>query len=237
LKSATLNSLILSFLLSPAAALCAKDSSDYPLRVEILMNRWDRYRPFPVREPGNFVYRVKGQGNIMDGSSVHAFEFTYASDRVVRYTAPGQTYGARWKKPQRVLEVHAPIVGHEGKFVTCDMDTTVHEGVYVGRGSAITEISQADYRARKAQPETPAPTPSQEQPAAVSNISVTSNPAGADIEVDGEVMGMTPSVLQLSVGEHTVALHKAGFKVWQRKMKVGAGEIRLNADLEPNTPN
>jgi hypothetical protein len=235
LRSAKLEVLILASLLSPALALFAKDISDYPLRVEILMNHYDRYRPYPYRQPNYFMYRVNGQGNVMDGSTVHAFDFKYVNDHVVRFTAPNQTYPARWKKPQRELEVLAPDVGHEGKYMTCDMDTTVHAGVYVGRGGGITEISQDDYQARQAHPETTAASQGQEEPATTSNLSVTSNPASAEIEVDGELMGMTPSVLQLSVGEHTIALRKAGYKLWQRKMKVVAGEIKLNADLEPET--
>jgi len=228
---------ILVFLLFPAVAPSAKDLSDYPLKVEILMNHYDRYRPRPVRDPYYWLYRVNGQGNVMDGSTVHAFDFKYENYRVIRFTAPNQTYPAKWKKPQRELEVLAPDIGHEGKYITCDMDTTVHEGVYAGRGSGIREVSQADYLALKARPGKAAASPGQEQPADVSNLSVTSNPPSADIEVDSELMGMTPSVLQLSVGEHTIALRKAGYKLWQRKMKIVAGDIKLNADLEPETPH
>ena len=237
MRSAKRAIFIFVFLLSPGLALSAKDLSDFPLKVEILMNHWDRYRPRPVRDPYYFLYKVNGLGNVMDGSTVHAFDFKYENYRVIRFTAPNQTYPAKWKKPQRELEVVAPDVGHEGKYITVDMDTTVREGVYVGRGSGIREVSQADYLALKSQPEPAAASPGQEQPADISSLSVTSNPPSADIEVDGELMGMTPSVLQLNVGEHTIALRKAGYKLWQRKMKVVAGDIKLNADLEPETPH
>jgi hypothetical protein len=178
---------------------------------------------------------VQGQGNIFDGSTVHAFDFKYENARVIRYTGPNQTYPARWKKPQRELEVRTPLAGHEGKFVVCVMKVTVHEGVYMGSGASITEVSQADYQARKANPETPAVPPGPELPSEVSNLSVTSIPAGADIEVDGELAGVTPYSLQLSLGEHTIVMRKAGYRSWERKMKVVAGEINLNADLEPES--
>jgi hypothetical protein len=198
------------------------------------MNRWQRYRPHPATEPTLFIYRVNGQGNIMDGSAAHAFDFKYENDRAIRFTAPNQTYSARWKKPGRELEVMAPDIGREGKYITCVMETSVREGVYAGRGYGIHEISQEDYQAQKAHPETTAAQGPQ-QPATVANISVTSNPAGADLEVDGDLLGMTPSVLQLAVGEHTVTLQKMGYKPWQRKMNVVGGDIKLNADLEPDT--
>jgi hypothetical protein len=237
LRSAKRLCLIIFVLLGSAVAVAAKDTKDYPLKVEILWNKWERYRPYPVREPETFFYRVDGQGNVMDGSMVHAIDFKYGDIIVARVTAVNQTYPARWKKPQRELEVQIPEIGHEGKYQTVSMDITVREGVYLGRGQGVHEVSQADYAARKAPPATNAATQAPEQAATLAKVSVTSNPASAEIEVDGEFTGMTPSVFELSVGEHTIALHKAGYKPWQRKMKVVEGDVNMNADLEPATPN
>lgn len=72
-------------------------------------------------------------------------------------------------------------------------------------------------------------------PTAVSNvtkISVSSIPAGADIEVDGAFVGNTPSTLELAAGDHTVAVSKNGFKNWERKLKAGGGNVNLNVELE-----
>jgi hypothetical protein len=64
-------------------------------------------------------------------------------------------------------------------------------------------------------------------------LSVGSIPDGADIEVDGSFVGNTPSDVQVTEGEHTVAVKKAGFKDWERKLKVSGGSsVRLNAELE-----
>jgi PEGA domain-containing protein len=66
-------------------------------------------------------------------------------------------------------------------------------------------------------------------------LSVVSIPDGADIEVDGSFVGNTPSDVQVTEGEHTVAVKKAGFKDWERKLKVSAGSnVHLNAELEQN---
>jgi hypothetical protein len=65
------------------------------------------------------------------------------------------------------------------------------------------------------------------------NMHAESDPSGADIEVDGSFVGNTPSDIQVTVGEHTVAVKKKGFKDWERKLKVSAGSsVRLNAELE-----
>jgi PEGA domain len=64
-------------------------------------------------------------------------------------------------------------------------------------------------------------------------LSVASVPDGADIEVDGSFVGNTPSDVQVTEGEHTVTVKKAGFKDWERKLKVSGGSsVHLNAELE-----
>jgi PEGA domain len=67
----------------------------------------------------------------------------------------------------------------------------------------------------------------------LAKIQVDSTPPGADIEVDGTFVGNTPSEVQLAEGEHTVAIKKAGFKDWERMLKVSSGStVHLSAELE-----
>lgn len=64
-------------------------------------------------------------------------------------------------------------------------------------------------------------------------LHIESDPAEADIEIDGNFAGDTPSELQVNEGEHTIAVKKSGFKDWERKMKVSGGSsVRLSAQLE-----
>jgi hypothetical protein len=64
-------------------------------------------------------------------------------------------------------------------------------------------------------------------------ISVASNPANADITVDGSFVGSTPSQIDIAPGDHTLAISKAGFKTWERKFRVSGGSVNINAELEP----
>ena len=62
---------------------------------------------------------------------------------------------------------------------------------------------------------------------------MSSLPDGADIEVDGNFVGNTPSDIQVADGAHTVSVKKTGFKDWERKLKVSSGSsVHLNAELE-----
>jgi hypothetical protein len=64
-------------------------------------------------------------------------------------------------------------------------------------------------------------------------LSVASIPDGADIEIDGSFVGNTPSDFQLAEGDHKVTVKKAGFKDWERALKVSGGSnVHLNAELE-----
>ena len=63
-------------------------------------------------------------------------------------------------------------------------------------------------------------------------VTIASNPAGADVELDGSFVGNTPSSLNLSSGNHTIKISKKGYKAWERTLKASSGTINLNAELE-----
>lgn len=88
-------------------------------------------------------------------------------------------------------------------------------------------------------PVAPAPTnvaassavPSQSTPTNA-RLEITSNPAGAEISVDGNFVGDTPSELSVAAGVHTIAILKHGYKPWERKLTVSSGKVSVAAELE-----
>lgn len=81
----------------------------------------------------------------------------------------------------------------------------------------------------QANPQTVAP-PTERAP---STVVIRSAPDGADITVDGNYVGSTPSTLKLSPGTHTVSVSKPPYKHWQRAIMVGSGEgINVDATLD-----
>jgi hypothetical protein len=67
---------------------------------------------------------------------------------------------------------------------------------------------------------------------AAAELEVASTPDGADIEIDGNFVGNTPSTLGVAAGSHQVSVKKAGFKPWERKITVSSGHIKIDATLE-----
>jgi hypothetical protein len=75
-------------------------------------------------------------------------------------------------------------------------------------------------------------------PPASANLSIISNPDGADIEVDAVFLGSTPAELQLPVGQRTVVISKKGYKTYQRPIQIVSGsKQRVAVDLEANRQN
>jgi hypothetical protein len=73
----------------------------------------------------------------------------------------------------------------------------------------------------------------QVQPSVDAQLAVTSVPGGADVELDGNFVGNTPSTIGVSPGEHTVGVKKTGYKTWERKITVSSGRVNISAELEP----
>ena len=68
--------------------------------------------------------------------------------------------------------------------------------------------------------------------AGATSVAVSSTPPGADIELDGSFVGSTPSTVNISPGDHVLAIKKKNFKTWDRKIKATSGTIKIDAQLE-----
>jgi len=219
--------LLAILLCSSFFAFASKNPADYPLKVHILQQTWASHNNYRNEFKGT------GRGNIWEDDSIHAFDYSYECSFGLRRTARNQPYLAKWKQPHLRLALLASQIGKENKYQECTLKTTVHEGVYIVGGGGITEMSQADYKDWQAK--------RQEHPivstsSATSKLSVDSAPGSAEIEVDGEFMGDTPSTLELSPGEHHITVKKAGYTIWEKTIKLAPGEVTVNAQLQQESP-
>jgi len=79
---------------------------------------------------------------------------------------------------------------------------------------------------------TVSPTPSSQSNQANAQLEITSNPSGAEISVDGNFVGDTPSEMAVAAGVHTITISKHGYKPWERKLTVSSGKVSVAAELE-----
>ena len=67
----------------------------------------------------------------------------------------------------------------------------------------------------------------------VAVIEISSNPESAEIEVDGAFAGTTPRTKRLKTGEYKIKITMNGYKSWERKIRVEAGEeIPITVELQ-----
>jgi hypothetical protein len=65
-------------------------------------------------------------------------------------------------------------------------------------------------------------------------ISLSTEPSGAKVILDGEVKGITPMTLTLPSGTYEVMLTKLGHHSWEATLQVVAGEtLSLSPELPP----
>jgi hypothetical protein len=67
-------------------------------------------------------------------------------------------------------------------------------------------------------------------------IEFTSIPTGADITIDGNYVGSTPSSITVAAGEHTISVAKPDYRPYHRVMTVVPGHPRVAATLEIQKP-
>ncbi|MBI3475217.1 MAG: PEGA domain-containing protein [Acidobacteria bacterium] len=60
----------------------------------------------------------------------------------------------------------------------------------------------------------------------------SSIPPGAEIQMDGNFVGSTPSSIPAAPGEHSVRITKNGYRPWERTVKTLGGEVTISAELE-----
>lgn len=106
--------------------------------------------------------------------------------------------------------------------------------ISIPKGTEVTAYINGDTRLELAKFKTDKGAPGASTDAATVTsalLDISSTPAGADIEVDGKFVGSTPSSISVLPGDHEIAVKKAGFTAWNKKLSVSSGHINVAAEL------
>ena len=119
-----------------------------------------------------------------------------------------------------------------GKDITIPQGTEIT--AFVEGDMHLNMANFGDVSSTPAQAQVPAPTAVQAQ----ASLNIESTPPGADIEIDNEFAGNTPSTITVIPGSHQIAVKKKGYADWSKTMNITGGTIHLSADLEqaPSQP-
>ncbi len=106
------------------------------------------------------------------------------------------------------------------------------------RGVSLSTIPPAAPGAAAAAPgAAPTPGTAPSGPDAVASVQLASDPAGAEIAIDGNYVGSTPSTVNLKPGAHAIKMTMTGYLPWVRSIETEGGETRnFIADLKKTNP-
>lgn len=211
-----------------------RDPADYPLQISLIEENTSPSMTITTPSGATLTrLQASGRGNLYAGREAHGFEFTSTCGFTVY---PKRNYAARWIVPEQKLEVLR--TGAEQNFNgpnICVLTTAMKQDVYLTElGSGVTgTVSSEEFARENRESAPPAPSaPPANQDTNVIKVAVHSQPEGADIEVDGNYVGSTPSTIPLTPGHHGIVLRKRGFEDWERQIQFMGGETQVQADLE-----
>jgi len=110
--------------------------------------------------------------------------------------------------------------------------TPINSGPPAGAETSSTTPQSSPGAAPSSVPATvPEYSPGQSSAPVPSTVAVSSTPTGADIFVDEDFVGNTPSTINVTAGRHVITVKKSGFQSWARVVNFTGGLITLNAEL------
>jgi hypothetical protein len=122
-----------------------------------------------------------------------------------------------------------PFMGTLGWYVV-ESNFSFEKALLDGLEAQSKLAASADLDKAISQLPTEAPKPAES--AAKPQLTITSEPSGAEIEINGEFIGSTPTTLATKEGKVVVKVKKAGFQPWERTLTLNPGDKRtLSADL------
>jgi hypothetical protein len=123
-----------------------------------------------------------------------------------------------------------PFMGSRGWYAV-ESNFNFEKSLLDGLETQSKQAATADLDKAISQLPTEAPKPV-DQVAVRPHLTITSEPPGGEIEIDGEFIGNTPTTVTTREGKVTVTVKKGGFQSWQRTLTLNPGDKRtLNAEM------
>ena len=158
---------------------------------------------------------------------------TTAGDYTLMQTDPGNTYelDSRKIKLGSHLGEQVEVTGWERPSLATSSDILTRNGAassvtimvesirMIGKKCTLREITANPVAA----------------PVSEAQLHISSTPAGADIEIDGNFAGNTPSTVGVAAGQHQLVVKKSGYKPWEKKIAVSSGQVKVDAVLEADS--
>lgn len=130
------------FLSSAAARAGSRNPADFPLRVHIFQfNGYSHYYSYGGTSRSLNAVDGEGRANLYENVQPRGFDFSYSCAHRLMVSPGFETYMARWKKPDRVLEILTPVLGGKpGDMDSCELKVSMkQDAVYVRHNGLLGE--------------------------------------------------------------------------------------------------
>ncbi len=156
---------------------------------------------------------------------------SFGGSYVLMQTDPGNTYelekGSRKIKLGPHLGEYVEVTGWERPSLNTSSDALTRIGPASPVTIMVTSIRTIARRCTATGEASASPVA-----ALYSELRISSTPTDADIEIDGNFVGNTPSTVGVTAGQHQLAVKKSSYKSWEKKITVSSGQVRVDAVLE-----
>jgi len=161
------------------------------------------------------------------------FAMSFGGSYVLMQTDPGNTYelekGSRKIKLGPHLGEHVEVTGWERPSLNKSSDALTR----IGSASPVTiMVTSVRTIARRCTATGEASASPVAAPDSGAQLRISSTPTDANIEIDGNFVGNTPSSVGVAAGQHQLAVKKSGYKSWEKKITVSSGQVKVDAVLE-----
>jgi len=157
----------------------------------------------------------------------------FSGSYVLMQTDPGNTYelekGSRKIKLGPHLGERVEVTGWERPSLSTSSDALTRIGSASPVTIMVTSIRTITRRCTATGEASASPVVASDSGA---QLRISSTPTDADIEIDGNFVGNTPSTVGVAAGQHQLVVKKSGYKSWEKKITVSSGQVRVDAVLE-----
>jgi hypothetical protein len=137
-----LSSIAGCLLVSTGALAGGHNAADFTLRVHVFQfNSHSHYYHQALD-----VVDGEGRANLYENGEPRGFDFSYRCGERLRVSPGYETYPARWKKPNQVLEILLPVFGKPGAMEACEMKVDMKDTAYYRHNGGLDEEPAAKFR-------------------------------------------------------------------------------------------
>jgi hypothetical protein len=103
--------------------------------------------------------------------------------------------------------------------------------ITIPKGTEVTAFVSGDMPLDMAKFQAPAGVAPTSAASGATELNLSSTPAEAEISIDGNFVGNTPSSVSVATGDHMISIRMEGYEPWDRTIHTSAGKVNLSAML------